>query len=54
MKRLAVTTATLALIAGSLTPLPAMAQDEKSSEKKQDNTAAIVAGMRAKARSGQN
>lgn len=51
MKRLAVTTATLALVAGSLTPLPVAAQaqtpEEKSSEKKDDHTAAIVAGIAA-------
>jgi hypothetical protein len=53
MTRSAITTATLALIASSLSPLPVAAQaqaqasEEKGSEKKQDNTAAIVAGIAA-------
>lgn len=48
MKKTAVTAATLALLAGTLTPLPALADDKKKDgEQKKDNTAAIVAGIAA-------
>ncbi|ASJ90356.1 hypothetical protein [Porphyrobacter sp. CACIAM 03H1] len=48
MKRTAITAGTLALLASALTPLPAIAQDEKrNDEDKKDNTAAIVAGIAA-------
>lgn len=48
MKKTAVTAATLALLAGTLAPTPAIAQERKrDEEKKKDNTAAIVAGIAA-------
>jgi hypothetical protein len=48
MQRTAITAATLALLASTLAPMPAIAQDERrSDEDKKDNTAAVVAGIAA-------
>jgi len=48
MKKTAITAATLALVAGTLNPLSAFAQNRDDDDKKKgDNTAAIVAGIAA-------